>query len=76
MNTIQYTVDGEPQSTSEHQLTASQILKVAGKEPSSYYLILLEGNAQKYYQGRPDEIIHMHPKMRFISMSLAPTPVS
>jgi len=76
MPTIQYTVDGEPQSTTEHQLTASQILTAAGKEPSAYYLILLEGNAQKSFQGHPDEVIHMHPKMRFISMSLAPTPVS
>lgn len=76
MNTIQYTVDGEPQSTSEHQLTAGQILKAAGKDPATHYLILLEGNAQKSFQGRPDDVIHMHPKMRFISMSLAPTPVS
>ena len=76
MPVFNYTVDGEPQSTTEHQLTASQILKNAGKDPASHYLVLLEGNTQKSYEGKSNEIIHMHQHMKFISLSLAPTPVS
>jgi hypothetical protein len=38
MPTFQYTVDDEPQSTTEHTLTARQILQNAGLDPG--YLLL------------------------------------
>lgn len=78
MPTFNYTVDGEPQSTNEHQLTAGEILSKAGKDPANFYLVLFKGNSQQEesFEGRPDAIIHMHQHMIFISISLAPTPVS
>jgi hypothetical protein len=36
---IDYTVDGEPQETQNHALTARQILVHAGLDPASYYLV-------------------------------------
>ena len=73
---IDYTVDGEPQSTTETTLTAAQILKNAGLDPSTYYLVQKEGQHQISFQGKPNEPIHMHEHMVFIAISTAPTPVS
>jgi hypothetical protein len=73
---FEYTVDGEPQATTEHQLTAAQILANAGIDGATHYLVQLEGDKRISYQGRPSEPVHMHEHMRFISISMAPTPVS
>ncbi len=76
MPTFQYTVDDEPQTTTEHTLTARQILQNAGLDPTTYYLVEIEGQHQKSYQSKPDEPIHMHEHMKFISVFNGPTPVS
>jgi len=75
---IRYTVDGEPQVTTEKTLTPRAILTNAGVDPASHYLKLLRGESDQEtsYENRMDEPIHMHPKMRFISISTGPTPVS
>lgn len=75
-HTIEYLVDGEPQTTSEPVLTPAQILVNAGLDPSTDYLVQKEGQHQISYQGKPDEPIHMHEHMVFIAVSTAPTPVS
>ncbi len=76
MQTFHYVVDGEPQSTTFHELTAAQVLTAAGKDPSNHYLVLLEGHEEKSFEGKLDEVIRMHERMKFISISFAPTPVS
>ncbi len=76
MPTFNYTVDDEPQQTTAHELTPAQILNNAHIDPASHYLVQLEGNHRTSYEGRPNEPIHMHQNMRFISVSIAPTPVS
>lgn len=76
MPTFDYKVDGEPQSTTMHELTATQILSNAGIDPASHYLVQIEGNHKVSYQGNPNEEIHMHEHMTFISNSTGPTPVS
>lgn len=76
MPTFNYTVDGEDQSTTEHVLTPSQILGNAGVDPASHYLVQIEGQHRTSYEGKPDEPIHMHEHMKFISVSTGPTPVS
>lgn len=74
---IDYTVDGEPQQTTERTLTPRQILRDAGIDPETHYLIEIRGHHEHVsYEGRPDEPIHMHPNMRFVSVSTGPTPVS
>ena len=76
MPTFNYTVDDEPQSTTEHQLTPTQILEHAGIDTASHYLVQIEGNHKVSYEGKPNEVIHMHEHMKFISISTGPTPVS
>ncbi len=76
---IHYTLDDEPQTTAERVLTPRQILKNAKPhpiDPETHYLIQLEGHHQVSYKDRPDEPIHMHENMRFISESVGPCPVS
>jgi hypothetical protein len=73
--TFDYTVDEEPQSTTEHQLTVRQILDKAGLDSSSHYLVQLKGNHRETLTDL-DAVIHMHEHMKFISVSTQPTPVS
>lgn len=75
MPVFNYTVDGEPHSTTEHQLTVRQILASAGIDPATHYLVEIQGNHQLPHQNL-DEVIHIHQHMKFISISTQPTPVS
>ena len=75
-HTIEYTVNGEPLVTTERTLTPVQIMQQAGVDIETNYLVELVGNTQKSYQGKPQEPIHMHPKMKFITIFTGPTPVS
>lgn len=75
-NVFNYTVDDEPQETSEHLLTAEQIVRNAGLDPAQRYLIELRGKDQESYEGRMGTEIRMHEKMKFITAGIGPTPVS
>jgi hypothetical protein len=76
-NAIDYTVDGEPQQTTERTLTPRQILSSAGIDPQTHYLVEVRSEHDHVsYEGRPDEPIHVHPNQRFVSVSTGPTPVS
>lgn len=78
-HTIRFTLDGEPETTSEHQLAPNFIISEFGrKDPSSNYLIELRGNGREKisYQGKGDEPIKMHNNTRFQIISIGPTPVS
>ncbi|MGD9904295.1 MAG: hypothetical protein AB7U83_12595 [Vicinamibacterales bacterium] len=76
MPTFEYTVDNEPQTTNEHQMTPTAILTAAGIDPASHYLVELRGGSQHSYETTPDEPLQMHQKQKFISISKRPTPVS
>lgn len=76
MPTFNYTVDDEPQSTTSHILTPTQILTNAGIDPNTHYLVQIEGNNRISYQDNPNQEIHMHEHMKFISVSTGPTTVS
>jgi hypothetical protein len=73
---IDFSVDGEPLETSEHELTARQVLALAGIDATTHYLVQIEGRHQIPYQDDPDAVIHMHEGIKFISVSTGPTPVS
>ena len=75
-HTIEYTVNDEPQSTTEKELTPVQIMDKAGIDPTKNYLIQIEGNHQESYKDTPDKAIHMHEKMKFITNFIGPKPVS
>lgn len=76
MPTFDYIVDDEPQSTTSHELTANQILSNAGIDPSNHYLVEIRGKERVSYQDKGNTEIHMHEHMKFVSVSIAPTPVS
>lgn len=76
---IHFALDDEPQETREKELTPRQIMesaKPARIDPNTHYLVQIEGQHQVSYKDKPDEPIHMHEKMRFVSVSTGPTPVS
>ncbi len=72
---IHYKVNDEPEETRHHHLTAREILTNAGIDPVLTYLSEVFARHQSF-EGKPEERIEMHPQMRFISVSIKPTPVS
>lgn len=75
-HTITYEVNGESESTTEKVLTPVQIIKNAGLDPESNYLIEIKGNQQISYKDNPNEEIKMHNNMKFITNYTGPTPVA
>jgi len=73
---IHFSVDGEELETSDRELTPRQILAIAEIDPATHYLVQIQGRHQIPYQDKPDEPIHMHEGLKFISVSTGPTPVS
>lgn len=71
-----YTVDDEPQTTTQHVLTPRQILTNAGLNPETNYLVqIIENHHPKSYKDTPDKEIHMHQHMDFISVFTGDTPI-
>ena len=75
---IPYSVDDDEdnQTTTEEYLTPTQILTNFGLDATQHYLKELQGNHQISFEGKPDEPIHMHPHLKFISIFTGSTPVS
>lgn len=76
MPTFQYTVDDEPQTTTEHILTPVQILEHAGKAVATHYLVEIVGKQQKSYKDTPQAEIHIHQHQKFVSVYTGATTVS
>jgi len=76
MPSFDYTVDDEPYSTTEHQLTPRQILVNASIDAATHYLVEIRGNKQFSYQDQPDDPIQVHEHQKFVSVFMGPTPVS
>ena len=73
---IHYSVDDEPQTTTSRELTPTQILQNAHIDPATHYLVELDGKHQKPFKDNPNEAIHMHDHLVFISIFNGPTTVS
>ena len=73
---ITFFVDDEPITTSEKSATARHIIELAKLDPSTHYLIQIEGQHQVSYKDKPNEVIPLHPKQRFITRFCGPVPVS
>jgi hypothetical protein len=74
---IHYLVDDDEQKTKHHKLTPVEIMTKAVVDSATHYLIRLYGvNEQESYRNDPNKVIHMHNRMKFITCSLEPTPVS
>ena len=73
---IDFTVDGEPLTTTERELTPRQIMELASTDPETHYLVQIEGRHRESYQGKGEITIHVHDDAKFITVSTGPTPVS
>jgi hypothetical protein len=74
---IHYTVDDEPESTSEKVLTPVQIMTGAGIDPQTNYLEqIIPGHEFISYKDNPNVNIEMKNGMRFITKPIGPMPVS
>ena len=74
---IHYTVDGEPQETTEKTLTARRILSAAGVDTKTHYLVQVQGQqGQVSFKGRLSDEIAMEQQAKFLSVSTGPTTVS
>jgi len=76
IRTIHYTVNDEPQSTTEKELTPATIMKNAGIDPAQNYLIEIINHKKESFKDSPDKPIHMHNGMKFITIFMGPKPVS
>lgn len=73
---IDFTVDGEPYETTDKEMTPDAILKLVGRDPTSSYLVQIQGDHQVSYQGKGSEPIKLHKNIKFQVISTGPTPVS
>ncbi len=74
-----YTVDGEPETTDEKQLTPNQILELAGLTPvTDYYLVEInQDGSQTSYKDTPNQPLIMKcPALKFVSSFRGETPLS
>ncbi|MBY0482417.1 MAG: multiubiquitin domain-containing protein [Chitinophagaceae bacterium] len=74
-----YTVDKEPETTEEAEMTPNQILAAAGIEPvKDYYLVQLDPDGTQHsYKGHGNDPIRMKcPALHFVSVFNGETPVS
>jgi len=76
MPTFDYSLDNEPQSTDQQKMTPNEILRKGGFDPAAYYLVEIEPNAQKSFQGKGDEPIEIHEHEKFVAIFTGPVPVS
>ena len=75
---IHFLLDGEPETTTEDELTPNQIIEnFAHLDPKTHYLVRMEGGKKiESYQGKGDIPIELHNGMQFQVISTGPTPVS
>jgi len=73
---VHYMVDDEPESTDEKFLTPVDIMREAGVDPESNYLVDITGNHEKSYKDEPQKKIHMKDGMKFVTRPIGPMPVS
>ncbi len=76
MPTFHYLVDAEAQETDEHELTPDEILRNAGLDPATHYLVEIKGSTKESFQGKGSVEIRMHDHLVFVSVFTGPTPVS
>jgi hypothetical protein len=74
---IHFFVDGERFDTDRRDWTPNEIIKRFGnKDPSTHYLVRIEGHHRHSYEGKGNEAIKIHDGEKFQIVSTGPTPVS
>jgi hypothetical protein len=73
---VEFTVDGQPFKTDEREQLASAILtKYAKVDPANYELGELEGRDPQPKVFKDNEVVHIHPGARFVTIRVGPGPV-
>ena len=73
---VEFTVDGQPFKTDERDQLASAILtKYAKVDPANYELGELEGKDPQPKLFKNNEVVHIHPGARFVTVRIGPGPV-
>jgi hypothetical protein len=73
---IHYTVGDEPQTTTEQELTPTQIMTKAGINPDENYLVEIRGRQRISYKDKPNDPIDVHEGQKFVVVFVGPVPVS
>lgn len=69
-------VDNEEYAVPKHDLTAEDIVRLVGKDPSKVYLVQVEGRNQVSYKDAPTDKPNVHNKAKFVTATSADTQVS
>lgn len=74
---IEIVIDGNAVKAPDNSETERQLLALIGKKIEDAYLVLIKGKREREsYKDRPDEQIKLHRGMKFVTVSVGPTPVS
>lgn len=73
---IEILLDGEPLLVPDKKISPNEILKIAGLDPVTHYLVQVKNRHQISFQGKGDEPIRVHNDEVFVSLSTEPTPTS
>jgi hypothetical protein len=65
---VQFTIDGQPFSTTDRRQPAAALLRLAGLDPAVYDLGELYGQSPQTRRFADDEIVTIRPKARFVSI--------
>jgi hypothetical protein len=73
---VDISVDGETYVAPTKEMTADDILRLAGIDASENYLVEKHGRQQVSYQGKGTELIKLHERETFISVPTGDVTVS
>jgi len=74
--TIEISIDGETYTAPSKEMTADDILRLAGLDPTENYLVEKHGREQVSYQDKGSELIKLHEREIFISVPTGDATVS
>jgi hypothetical protein len=57
-------------------LPPNKIMELGGVDPNSHYLIRINDHEEESFRGKADTPIHIRQNDKFITLMMAPTPVS
>ncbi|MFE0739536.1 hypothetical protein [Streptomyces sp. NPDC058855] len=74
--TVTVTVDEEPVSGVPQHTTPNEILRLAGIDPATHYLVRVNGRHRESFKDEGDKDITVHEREKFVSVFTGPTPTS
>ncbi|MGW2911287.1 hypothetical protein ACWC9X_12655 [Streptomyces asoensis] len=74
--TVTIVVDEEPVSGVPQHTTPNAILRLAGIDPATHYLVRVNGRHRESFKDQGDKDITVHERETFVSVFTGPTPTS